>query len=219
MKGILQWFANEGQKNVIRDTREHIEETCKTVTFFSDAVKAYIKNDINAKSAAIENVRESEHRADVLKAKMIDKLAESLLVPPDREDMMRFVKTLDKIADWTLSSSRLLGFIENGLPGAVLENMAAAAGLIVSAVTRLREGILALVDNDPGKALSSIDEINRLEHEADDRKKALIQSVLNAKLDPNSLMLMFHLADYMEGVTDQINNAADLIKIIVVKNK
>ena len=219
MTGILHWLANEGQRIIIRDAEEHIEETHKTVTFFAEAVKSFIKNDINAKTIALENVRESEHRADVLKAKMIDKIAESLLVAPDREDVMRFIKTLDKIADWTLSSARLLGFVENGIPDAVLENMAAAAGLIVLGVTKLREGMLALAGNDLKKALSSVDEIDRLEHEADDRKKVLIESVLNAKLDPNSLILMFHLADYMEGVTDQINTAADFIKIIVVKSK
>ena len=219
MTGILHWFANEGQRIIIKDAEEHIEETCKTVTFFAEAVTFFIKNDINAKAAALENVRESEHRADILKAKMLDKISESLLIPPEREDVMRFIKTLDKIADWTLSSARLLGFIENKIPDVVLENMAAAAGLIVSATDKLREGILALIGNDLKKAFASIDEIDRLEHEADDRKKELIESVLNAKLDPNSLILMFHLADYMEGVTDQINTAGDFIKIIAIKNK
>lgn len=219
MKNIFGWLADEGERAIIKDTEKHIEETYKTVTFYAEAVKSFIKHDINAKTAALENVRESEHKADILKARMIDKIAESLLTPPDREDLMRFIKTLDKIADWTLSSSRLLGFIQNGMPETVLENMTAAAGLIVSAVTKLREGILAFIGNDLPKALSSVDEIDRLEHEADDRKKELIESVLNAKLDPNSLILMFHLADYMEGVTDQINTAADFIKIIAAKNR
>ncbi|MBN1308484.1 MAG: DUF47 family protein [Chitinispirillaceae bacterium] len=219
MKNIFSWLADAGEKSIINEAEKHIEETFKTVTFFADAVTAFINRDVSAKSAAIENVRESEHRADVLKAKMINKLSESLLVPPDREDLMRFVKTLDKIADWTQGSARLLGFLESGLPEVVLANMAAAAGLIVSAMTKLRESMLAFLNNDLQKALSKIDDIDRLEHEADDRKKELIESILQAKLDPNSLILTFHLADYMEGVTDQINTAADFIKIIAIKNK
>ncbi|MBN1308482.1 MAG: DUF47 family protein [Chitinispirillaceae bacterium] len=219
MQNILSWLADAGEKSIINDAEKHIEETYKTVTYFAEAVTSYINHDINVKTAALENVRESEHKADILKAQMIDKIAESLLVPPDREDMMRFIKTLDKIADWTLSSARLLGFIENGLPETVLGNMAAAAGLIVSSVTRLREGMLAFMGKNLTKALSSVDEIDRLEHEADDRKKKLIESVLNAKLEPNSLILLFHLADHMEGVTDQINTAADFIKIIAAKNR
>jgi predicted phosphate transport protein (TIGR00153 family) len=219
MQNILSWLANEGERTILKDTEKHIEEAFNTVTFFAEAVKSYIGHDINGKTAALESVRESEHKADLLKAEMMDKIAESLLAPPDREDLMRFIKTLDKIADWTLSSSRLLGFIQNGMPETVLVNMAAAAGLIVSGVTKLREGILAFIGNNIPKALSSIDEIDRLEHEADDRKKELIESILIAKLDPNSLILMFHLADYMEGVTDQINTAADFIKILAIKSK
>ena len=219
MKNIFTWFVDAGEKSIIKDAETHIEETFKTVKYFAEAVKSFINRDLNAKAVAIENVRESEHRADVLKARMINKIAESLLVPPDREDLMRFVKTLDKIADWTQGSARLLGFIEAKFPDDVLHNMAAAAGLIVSAVTKLRESMLAFLAGDLPRALSKIDDIDRLEHEADDRKKDLIDAILRAQLDPNSLILMFHLADYMEGVTDQINTAADFIKIIAIKNR
>jgi predicted phosphate transport protein (TIGR00153 family) len=219
MKNIFAWLGDKSEKFIIEDAEKHVEETFKTVTFFSDAVKAFIGRDINGKAKAIENVRESEHRADILKAKMIDQISESLLVPPDREDLMRFVKTLDKIADWTQGSARLLGFIENGLPDSVQHNMSAAAALIVSAVTKLREAMLAFLNNDLKTALARVDDIDYLEHEADDRKKDLIEAILRSKLDPNNLILTFHLADSMEGVTDQINNAADFVKIIAIKNK
>jgi predicted phosphate transport protein (TIGR00153 family) len=219
MKNIFAWLGEEREKSIIENAEKHVEETFKTVTFFAEAVKAFINRDVSAKAAAIENVRESEHRADILKAKMISQISESLLVPPDREDLMRFVKTLDKIADWTQGSARLLGFIENGLPDSVLQNMAAAAGLIVSAVTKLREAMLAFLNNDLKTALSKIDDIDRLEHEADDRKKDLIEAIMRAKLDPNNLIVTFHLADSMEGVTDQINSAGDFVKIIAIKNK
>ncbi len=219
MKNIFAWLGDKGEKSIIENAEKHVEETFRTVTFFADAVKAFINHDVNAKAEAIENVRESEHRADILKAKMIDQISESLLVPPDREDLMRFVKTLDKIADWTQGSARLLGFIESGLPESVLQNMAAAAGLIVSAVNKLREAMPAFLKNDLQTALSKIDDVDRLEHEADDRKKDLIEAILRAKLDPNNLILTFHLADSMEGVTDQINSAADFVKILAIKNK
>ena len=219
MKNIFAWLGDETEKPIIQNAERHVEETFKTVTFFSDAVKAFINCDVNAKAEAIENVRESEHRADVLKAKMIDQISESLLVPPDREDLMHFVKTLDKIADWTQGSARLLGFIESGLPDNVLHNMAAAASLIVLAVTKLRESILAFLSSDIKTALARIDDIDRLEHEADDRKKDLIEAIMRAKLDPNNLILTFHLADSMEGVTDKINTAADFVKSISIKNK
>jgi predicted phosphate transport protein (TIGR00153 family) len=219
MKNIFSWLGDKSEKSIIEDAEKHVEETFKTVNYFADAVKAFISGDTKAKAAAIENVRESEKRADILKAKMINQISESLLVPPDREDLMRFIKTLDKIADWTQGSARLLGFMEGGLPDDVHRNMTSAAGLIVSAVTDLRESMLAFLKNDIKTALLKIDDVDRLEHEADDQKRNLIGAILKAKLDPNSLILSFHLADYMEGVTDQINNASDFVKILTLKNR
>ena len=57
-------------------------------------VKAFIHGDINAKAAVIENVRKSEHAADILRSKMVSELSEGLLLPPDREDPMHFVKVV-----------------------------------------------------------------------------------------------------------------------------
>ena len=68
---------------------------------------------------AIEEVRKSERAADELVWKMINKLSEGLLLPPDGEDLLRFAKALDAIADSTNRAARLLGFIEKGLPKAV----------------------------------------------------------------------------------------------------
>jgi predicted phosphate transport protein (TIGR00153 family) len=218
MKNIFAWLGEKSEKPIIENAEKHIEETFKTVSYFADAMKAYITGDVTAKAEAIENVRESEHQADILKAKMIDQISESLLIPPDREDLMHFVKTLDKIADWTQGSARLLAFIEDKLPESVTHNMSAASALIVSSVAKLRESLMAFLNNDIKTALARVDDIDYLEHEADDRKKDLIEAILRAKLEPNNLIITFHLADYMEGVTDKINTAADFIKSIAIKN-
>lgn len=208
-----------GEQSIIQDAHKHVEETYKTVTYFSDAVKAYIKSDLNGKAVAIENVRRSEHEADILRSKMVKDLSEGLLLPPDREDLMHFVKTLDKIADWTNGAARLLGFIESKLPENILTNISTATEMIVTSITRLRDGIHALTKNDLKQALLDCAEVDRIEHEADDQKKLLIESIIRAKLEPTSLLLSYQLAEYLEGVTDKIEDAADLVKILAIRSK
>jgi hypothetical protein len=172
---------------------------------------------LEAKTAAIEKVRESEHQADILRSKMVNELAESLLLPPDREDLMHFVKTLDKIADWTNGAARLLGFIEQRLPDDILKNISLATELIVSSVSKLKEGIQRLIKNDLKQALADCEAVGRFEHEADDQKKALIGTIIHARLEPATLLLSYQLAEYLEGVTDKIEDAADFIKVIAIK--
>ena len=217
IRNILGWLGMAEEHSILKDAQKHVEETCKTVAAFADAIKAYTKGDLSAMAKAIENVREGEHQADLLKSKMVTELSESLLLPPDREDLMHFANTLDKIADWTNGSARILGFIDHKLPDDILKNMLLATELIVNSITKLKEAIHALLKNDLKKALKDCEDIDRFEHEADDQKKALIETIIHAKLEPTSLLLSYQLAEYMEGVTDKIENAADLIKVLAIK--
>jgi len=219
IRNILGWLGMAEEQSIIQDAQKHVEETYKTVAHFSDAVSAFIRGDLNAKAVAIENVRESEHQADILRSKMVRELSESLLLPPDREDLMHFVRNLDKIADWTNGAARILGFIEQRLPENILKNISAATELIFSSISKLKEAIAALTKNDLKRALLDCEDVDRLEHDADDQKKVLIESIIHAKLEPTSLLLCYQLAEYLEGVTDKIEDAADFIKVIAIKSK
>jgi predicted phosphate transport protein (TIGR00153 family) len=207
------------EQSILQDAQKHVDETYKTVTHFAEAVKAFIKGDLNDMAVAIENVREGEHQADILRSKMVAELSEGTFLPPDREDLMHFVKGLDKIADWTNGSARILGFIEHKIPDSVLKNIATATELIVTSIGKLKDAIQALIKNDLAKTLTDCEEVDHLEHDADDQKKMLIESIIHAKLDPTSLLLCYQLAEYLEGVTDKIEDAADFVKVVAIKSK
>lgn len=218
-RNILGWLGMAEEHSIIQDAQLHVEETYKTVAYFDEAIKAFIKGDTVAKENAIEQVRESEHKADILRTKMVDELSKGLLLPPDREDLMHFVKSLDRIADWTNGAARLLGFIEGRLPENILVNIATATDLIVTSISKLKDGINAIVKNDLKKALADCEDVDRIEHSADDQKKVLIESIIHAKLEPAPLLLCYQLAEYLEGVTDKIEDAADLVKVVAIKSQ
>lgn len=218
-RNILGWLGMAQEHAIIQDAQKHVEETYKTVSYFTDAVKAFIRGDLQAKTLAIENVRESEHKADVLRSKMVRELSEGLLLPPDREDLMRFVKSLDRIADWTNGAARILGFIEEKPADSILKNISLGTELIFKSIFSLKEAINCLAKNDFKKALECCEEVERIESEADDQKKSLIESIIHTKLEPATLLLTYNLAEYLEGVTDKIEDAADFIKVAVIKSK
>lgn len=218
-RNILGWLGMAEEQSILEDAQKHVDETCRCVSYFSEAIKAFVQGDLEAKKVAIEKVRESEQQADILRSKMVRELSEGLLLPPDREDLMHFVKTLDKIADWTNGSARLLGFIEQKLPENILKNIALATELIVTSISKLKDGIRAVIRNDLKKALLDSEHVDRLEHEADDQKKILIESIIHTKLEPAILLLSYQLAEYLEGVTDKIEDAADFIKVVSIKAK
>jgi len=218
-RNILGWLGMAEEQSILQDAQKHVDETYKTVAYFSDAVKAFVQGDLSAKTTAIENVRQSEHAADLLRSKMVSELSEGLLLPLDREELMHFVRGLDKIADWTNGAARILGFIEEKPPGNILKNISTATDLIFSSISKLKEAIQSTTKNDLKKALLDCEDVDRIEHDADDQKKTLIESIIHAKLEPATLLLCYQLAEYLEGVTDKIEDAADFIKVLAIKSK
>jgi len=219
VRNILGWFGMAEEQTILRDAKDHVEETFNTVLSYAEAVRAYLAGDLSAKTAAIEKVRQGEQKADVLKNKMINQLMDSLLLPPDREDLIHFVKTLDKIADWTNGAATLLGFLEQGLPESILKNIAAASELMCGSIAKLKAAIAAFLKNDLKQAYKDCEEVSRLEHDADEQKKKSVESIIRAKLDPNYLLLSYQLSEYMESITDQIQDAADFIKLVAIKSR
>lgn len=216
---ILAWLGMAEHNTVLRDAEAHVEETCKTVSYLVEAVKALVSGDVNAKTVAIENVRQSEREADKLLSRMVRELSEGLLLPPDREDLLRFARALDKVADWTNSAARLMWFLDERLPESVLKQISLSTELIVASVGKLRQAIHAISHENVQEALSFCEDVERLEHQADDQKRHLIAAILQAQLSPANLLLCYNLAEGLEGVTDQIETAADTIKMMAVKSR
>jgi predicted phosphate transport protein (TIGR00153 family) len=218
-RNILGWLGMAEQRTTLRVAEEHVNETCQTVAYLAEAVKTFISGDLSAKTLAIAKVKQSERAADKLRARMVAELSEGLLLPPDREDLMRFAKALDKIADSTNSAARTLGLIEATLPANVLKNMSISTDMVVSGVGKLGEAIHAMAKNDIKEALRGCDEVERIEHEADDQKRLLLDAILHSGLDCPSLLLSYNLAEALEGITDRIDTASDMIKLLAVKAK
>jgi predicted phosphate transport protein (TIGR00153 family) len=218
-RNILGWLGMKQEELVLEDAKKHVDVTYDTVDWFKKGILAYINGDEKSKKEAIIKVRECERHADELRSKMVDKLSEGILIPPDREDLMHFVKSLDRIADWTNGAARLLDFITEKLAPPILKELSAATDILVNSVTKLKDGIHSVMANDLDRAIDDCNEVERYETKADDQKKVLIEAIIKTKMDAPMLLLSYQLAEYMEGVTDKIEDAADFIKVIAIKSK
>ena len=83
----------------------------------------------------------------------------------------------------------------------------------------LRQAIHEAVANRTKECLAFCEEVERVEHEADDQKRMLIDVVLHAGLDAANLLLCYNLAEALESVTDRVANVSDIVKLIMVKSR
>ncbi|MCM8781912.1 MAG: DUF47 family protein [Candidatus Omnitrophica bacterium] len=218
-RNILGWIGMKQEELVLEDAKKHVDVTYQTVEWFKKAILAYIKEDIKAKEEAIQKVRECERHADELRSKMVDELSEGLLIPPDREDLLHFVKSLDRIADWTNGAARLLDFIKEKLPQPILRELSIATDIVFDSISKLKDAIQSVMKNELDKAIADCNEVESYETKADDQKKILIEKIITSKLAAPMLLISYHLAEYMEGVTDKIEDAADFVKVVAIKSK
>jgi uncharacterized protein len=218
-RNIIGWLSLAEEHAIMRQFSLHIEEIRKTTAFLADAMRAYINNDLNAKTLAIENVKTSERVADQIRLRISHDLYEGMVLPVDRETLLKFTKNLDKIADGTNASARLLGFIEHRLPDEILKNLSISTDLVVKGTAKLSEAIQKMGRNDMAEALRYCDEVDRLEHDADDQKRILIESIIRAKLDATSVLLTFNLAEALESVTDRMASVAEMVTLLAIRSK
>ena len=218
-RNIFGWLGMKQEEVMLEDAQQHVDVTYETVVNFKKAVEAYSKGDFKAMTGFIDQVRSNEREADIIRSKMVDMLSESPLQPPDREDLMHFVKTLDRIADWTCGTARLLNFLEEQLPSEVMKNINIATDIIFDSVSNLKAAIHALTKNDLKQAIQDCHAVEQCETKADDQKQVLIGTIINSKLDASKLIVVYHLAETLEGITDKIEDAADFVKVVAIKAK
>jgi len=215
-RNIFGWLGMKQEEAILRDAQSHVDVTYETVVNFNNAVKTYLKGDFKSRAEFIAKVRKNEKEADAIRIKMVDMLAESPLLPPDREDLMHFIKTLDRIADWTNGAARFLGFLEEQLPQEIMKNISLATDIILDSISKLKDSIHSLTQNKIKQAIKDCHQVEELESKADDQKQTLISAIIHSKLEANKLMVVYHLAETLEGITDKIEDAADFVKTIAI---
>ena len=218
-RNILGWLGVKQEQALLKDAQGHVDITYETVVNFKKAVEAYLNGDFKSRESFVVKVRECERQADVIRSKMVDVLSESPLLPPDREDLMHFVKTLDRIADWTNGTARLLNFLEDQVSEDVAENIRLATDIIFDSISKLKDAIHSLTNNSLKQVIQDCNYVSELESKADDQKQILIGKVLHSKPDAAKLLIIYNLAQSLEGITDKIEDAAEHIKVIAIKSK
>ena len=218
-RNIFGWLGMKVEEAMLREAQQHVDVTYETVVNFKNAVNAYLEGNFKARTDFVERVRHKEREADIIRSRMVDILSESPLQPPDREDLMHFIKTLDRIADWTSGTARLLNFLSEQLPQKVMENISLATDIIFGSIAKLKDAIHSLTNSHLKEAIKYCHDVDELETKADDQKLTLIGAIVDSKMDANKLIIVYHLAEYLEGITDKIEDAADFIKVLAIKVK
>lgn len=216
---IFNWLGMKQEQDILSLATQHIINVLLCAKTFQEAVGAYSSGDKPAKDEAIRKVREYEHNADTMRVEMIRRISEGIVAPMDREELLKFALTVDRVADWTNGAARLLTFLERPLPKDIMENIRSSAGCIVSAIEDLKGAVDALLAGKNKEAIDLTLQASLIESQEDDRKHETLGKILKSGLPTPELLVAYNLSEHLEGITDKIKDASDFVRGIAIRSK
>lgn len=164
-------------------------------------------------AALAGKIKDLEHKGDELTHSVIDELNKTFITPIDREDIHDLCSALDDVLDLIDSTAaRIVLFRINvpirGVPEmcAVLLNQAKTMGAAVS----------DLQNND--HVVERCIEINSLENDADRLFQIAIAALFDEVKDPIDVIKRKEIIETLEAATDKVEDVANVLESIIVKN-
>ena len=164
--------------------------------------------------ALVDQIKEREHEGDRLTHDVVDLLNRTFVTPFDRDDMYRLAGALDDICDHVDEAADNLGSwgVEQ-----VPEKARAQAEVILRATTKLDEAINRLEGFRDSSA--QLEELRQLEDEGDALVRDAVADLFGSTDDAKAIIRWKDIHERLEEAVDALENAADVLEAILVKNR
>jgi predicted phosphate transport protein (TIGR00153 family) len=162
----------------------------------------------------IAQIKEREHEGDELTHQVVNLLNRTFVTPFDRDDMYRLAGAIDDVCDHVDEAADNLGSwgVER-----VPEKARAQAEVILQATTKLDEAVRRLDGfRDSSDQLAALRE---LEDQGDELERDAVAELFRSTDDAKVIIRWKDIHERLEEAVDALENAADVLEAIIVKNR
>jgi predicted phosphate transport protein (TIGR00153 family) len=161
-------------------------------------------------------VKEIEHRGDQKTHEIFTALNATFITPLDREDIATLASALDDILDFTYATANHLQLYEIQTPPKVLTEIAM---MLRDQTMHLQACIRDLGKPARREELQAhLIEIHNLENQADDLTNRAKADLFH-ETDVRYILKMKDILEYLETATDKCEDAADVVRDVLVKHQ
>lgn len=191
------------------------QETANLVTAAEKLIDLF-ENYENVEAKAKE-LKDLEHKGDVITHEIIARVHRSFVTPIDREDITLLAHSLDDVMDFIEAAGRtanLYHVVEPREPAREL------AKIVVKMALKLNEVVPRLRHRDQFPwILKQCVEINTLENEADDVQHAALAELFEVcSTDTCEVIKWREIYGHLENATDRGEDVANVLEGIVLKH-
>jgi hypothetical protein len=159
-----------------------------------------------------KQLRDLEHRGDDRTHEILREVNSTFVTPFDREDIYRLTSRLDDVMDFFEAAGDLVMLYDiDVLPlemHHMTEILVRGAELTAQAMPRLKS---------PTSLSDYWIEINRLENDADKLYRRFLARLFSGEYDALTVLKMKEVAEQLEGAADALENVANTVETIAVK--
>jgi predicted phosphate transport protein (TIGR00153 family) len=162
----------------------------------------------------IRQIKEREHEGDHLTHEVVNLLNRTFVTPFDRDDMYRLAGAIDDICDHVdEAADNLATYGVERVPAKAIEQ----ARVIHQAARNLDAAVQRLEGFKDSEA--QLIELRRLEDEGDRLVRDAVAELFKTVEDPIAVIRWKDIHERLEEAVDALENAADVLEAIVVKNR
>jgi predicted phosphate transport protein (TIGR00153 family) len=216
----LEWFGIRRESVVMNGIRDHVRAVGDAVSELNKAVTALCGADRPKASEAIGRMLLSEKEADNIEERISEELSKGDMEPKEREDLLRLVRRMDYIADWSKEAGMNLQLIleaEVKVPVELWSHYHEMTIELEKAAKELRASIENLgVNHEMANKHSR--EVERLEHVLDEMYFTTKKAILFSDIDPRAVFLLRDMLHGIENSADSCKDVADIIHILLISD-
>ena len=195
------------------------------VDFIQPLMRAFVDEDFEMVTKIAKRIFKAEHEADLMKKEIRINMPKGVFLPVAREDVLRFLKEQDNIADATEDLAGLLAMRRMSVPTELKEVLKILVDTVLEAfdlTMKVSSEIKILAEASFGgaeahKVMEMIEEIKVKEWEADKAQMRAAQKMFSIEdqLDPVSVMMWMQIFRELGNLANHAENTGDQLQIML----
>jgi predicted phosphate transport protein (TIGR00153 family) len=192
------------------------EQETKNLVVAAEKLVDFFENYENVEEKAKE-LKDLEHRGDIITHEIIARVHRSFVTPIDREDITLLAHSLDDVMDFMEAAGRTAWLYHIGIP---TERAQELARIVLKMARKLNEVVPRLRRRDQFTwILKQCVDINTLENEADEVHHAALAELFEVcSSDTCGVIKWREIYDHLESATDRGEDVANVLEGIVLKH-
>ncbi|HXS79823.1 MAG TPA: DUF47 family protein [Gammaproteobacteria bacterium] len=168
------------------------------------------------RAEGIKLIEDAEHAADRITHETVQLLHTTFVTPFDREDIHTLISRMDDVLDLIqdAAESLVLYDIQKVTPEATQ-----LAELVLRCAERVQAAVKLMVSmSDAPAMLGIVQEIDKLESDADRVKRGAISRLFREETDVRQVIKLKAVYEALESATDKCQDVANVIESVVLEN-